>query len=254
MKTKNKLKIIIENLKSNISSNQFKLILLLLICFNLYGTSYLATNLSYIDGFINIITSGYYVITLFGLILLNTINTFDKFEKSQFFIIRFKDRKMYLKQLLVNVFTSNLVLYILNIIIVLIGLNIFASSNFSISNVLNYSIPNIFYLLFYLLRMFLIFQIINVINVCLLKLINSKVVVFLNMLLCLLIIFNPYEPKKVISSVSNMFWIISEYLRLHYYSGFILEVLCSTIYVSVLFLISYFLFIFTKNRMKRIGD
>lgn len=251
---KNSLKLLKENLKFHINSNQFRLILLLLICFNLYGTSYLSANLSYFDGFINIITNGYYVVCLFAIILLNTINMFDKFEKNQFFIIRFKDRKMYLKQLITNILFSNSVLFLMNLVLIIIGLNIFASSSFTISTVLNYSIPNILYIFFYLIRFFTIIQLIAIVNTCLLKLINNKVVISFNLLIYLMILFAPYEPKIVISSVSKMFLVISDYMRLHYYSDFLLEILCSSIYISILLLIAVLSFIFTKNRMKNIGD
>ena len=90
---KNKLKLLKENMKFNVNSNQFRLILLLILCFNLYGTAYLATNLTYLDGMINIITNGYYVVSLIGLVLLNTINTFDKFEKMIFIFLDLKIEK-----------------------------------------------------------------------------------------------------------------------------------------------------------------
>ncbi len=250
---KNKLKLLKENMKFNVNSNQFRLILLLILCFNLYGTAYLATNLTYLDGMINIITNGYYVVSLIGLVLLNTINTFDKFEKNDFYILRFKDRKMYLKQLIINVLMSNTILLVMNLVVLIIGLNLFASSKFVISNFLDYSIPNIVYIIFYLLRLFFIIQIIAIINVCLLKIINNKFVIGINLILYLAILFTPYEPKRVVSSISNMFLSISDYMRLHYYSNFSLEIFCSVIYIFIPLVISFILFNFTKNKMKNIG-
>lgn len=251
---KNNFELLKENMKFNINSNQFKLVLLLLVCFNLYGTTYLSANLSYLDGLLNIVTNGYYNVALIAVILLNTINTFDKFEKNQFFIIRFENRKMYLKQLIINIFVSNSILLVMNLVLILIGLNIFASNQFIISNILDYSISNIIYILFYLFRFFLIIQIISIINTCLLKLFDKKVIISLNLFFCLIILFTPYDVKRVVSSISKMFLIISDYMRLHYYSNFMLEILCSAIYISILSIAGVILFMFTKNKMKNIGD
>ena len=233
---KNKGKIIVENLKSDLSGSRFLLIFLLLICFNLYGTSYLANNQSYIDGFFNIVTNGYYLVCLFGLVFLFTLYTFDRFEKNQFFIIRCQNRKEYLKQLLVRILINDSVLFFINLVMIVIGLNLFASGGFEINHILDYSISNLSYLFFYLSRLFFTFIIINMISVCLLKLINDKVVILLNLILSIVILVTPYKMRKVVDSLFEMYWIIADYLRLHYYSTFRLEVLCSTIYVGSLFI------------------
>ena len=109
------------------------------------------------------------------------------------------------------------------------------------------------YIIFYLLRLFFIIQIIAIINVCLLKIINNKFVIGINLILYLTILFTPYEPKRVVSSISNMFLSISDYMRLHYYSNFSLEIFCSVIYIFIPLVISFILFNFTKNKMKNIG-
>lgn len=250
---KNNLKLLKENMKFNVNSNQFRLTLLLILCFNLYGTAYLATNLTYLDAMLNIITNGYYIVCLIGLTLLNTINTFDKFEKNDFYILRFKDRKTYLKQLILNVLMSNTILLVMNLVVLIIGLNLFASSKFVIYNFLDYSISNIIYLLFYLVRLFFIIQIVATINACLLKIVNNKIVIGINLILYLVILFTPYEPKRVVSSVSNMFINISDYMRLHYYSNFPLEIFCSILYIFIPLIMSFILFKFTIKKMKNIG-
>lgn len=250
---KNNLNLLKENMKFNVNSNQFRFVLLMILCFNLYGTAYLATNLTYLDGMLNIITNGYYIICIIGLILLNTINTFDKFEKNDFYILRFKNRKTYLKQLILNVFISNTILLVMNLVVLIIGLNLFASDKFVVYNILEYSIPNIIYILFYLFRLYFIIQIISVINVCLLKLINNKLTIGINLILYLVILFTPYNQKRVVSSISNMFINISDYMRIHYYSDFSLEVICSIIYIFIPLIVSFILFNLTIKKMKDIG-
>lgn len=245
-------KIIRENSKYLLETYRFRLIILFLICFNIYGTGYLTTNETYIDGILVILTNGYYIVSMLAMFLINTINTIDMYENNIFYIIRFKNRKEYLLQLIKNVIISNLILFFINILVLLIGMNVFVN-NFVLENILDYSIPNIVYLIFYLLRMMVLIQMISVISLLIIKLFNVKISIVANIIIWLFIMVSPYNMGAVVNSILDMHIFISDYFRLHLYSGFILEVLCSTIYITILLIISYIMFYITKNKMRQIG-
>jgi len=246
-------KIIKENIKYMLIGYRFKTIFMFLICFNLFGSGYLAYNRHYIDGLLSVLTNSYYVICFMSMILINTINTFDMFEKNSFYIIRFIDRKEYLIQLIRNIIVSNAVLFVINIIVLIIGLNLFVGSRFVVESFMNYLVPNILYVLFYLIRMFFLIQTVATISVLLFKLIDSKIVIIMNIVLWSSFLISPYKLNFRVNSLLDMFWNFCEYFRVHYYSGFGMEVLCSTIYVSALLLLIFALFNFSKNNIKKIG-
>ena len=250
---KSNFKLIKENIKYMLTGYRFRIIFMFLICFNLFGVGYLAYNQHYINGLLSIMTNPYYVISLLAMVLINTINTFGMFEKSDLYIIRFKDRKEYLIQLTKNIIVSNSVLFVINLIVLIIGLNIFVGNRFVIENWMDYSIPNILYVVFYLIRMFFLVQIVATISAFLLKLMDSRIVIILNVILWSLFLMSPYASNFKVNTLSDMFWNFCDYFRIHLYSGLAYEILCSTIYISILLVLTFILFHISKSNIKKIG-
>ena len=212
-----KVKYIKENIKYLLNDYRFKLIILFVICCNFFGAAYLARNSDYISAIMDIFTQEYYDIAFFALILVNTINTYDMFEKNSCYIIRFNNKKEYLIQLI------------------------------------TYNIPNLLYIVFYMFRFYIIVSIISLINACLIKLVNSKCAIFINVLLWIVFIFYPYN-SHVINSISDIPLVFCSYFRVQFYSGFALESACSILYIFMLLIIGLVLFNIAKNRIKQIGE
>lgn len=251
---KNKMKYEFENFKYMISSEIFKLILLFIIIATLYGTFYLTLGSGYVSGFLTMISNGYYNMLIFIIILLNTINLYKIFEKNNLYIIRFKTKKEYLKKLISNTLFSNGLILLLIYIFAIIGLNVFCSSSSGIGVIEKYNMINWIYLIFYIIRSFVLIQIISVINILLLKIIDSKLLLLLNFLLYGIIISYPYAANIEINTAFNIPLFIGEYFTLYKYEYFTLELLCSTLYIGLLILIIGLLFNVVERFMKQVGE
>ena len=99
MKLKNNYTYILEFYKQSINSPKFVLIFLLSILISIYGILQVAFGYSYSVGFIRILSFGLYIISILLILLLNTKNIYDIFEKNSFLIIRFKNKEKYLNEL-----------------------------------------------------------------------------------------------------------------------------------------------------------
>jgi hypothetical protein len=250
---KNSLILLKENLKYVIESQRFRFIILSLICINLFGTAYLAYNTNYIDGILTVVTNNYYVALLISLILTNAISTYEMFEKNSFYLIRFNNRSEYLKKLIQNIVAINIVVMILNLLLLLIGLNIFNGNGLIIETVDHYNLSNAAYVSFYLIRFVILVQIICVLSILILKLVNFKLVLILDIILILFIMVYPNPSPSPVEKIPDMFIFVGEYFRFHPYSNFAFEVLCSTIYISALVTVTWVLFKLSERFMKRVG-
>lgn len=248
----NKLKILINNSKMFINTSNWKIIVLFLIIWDLFSLLYISYNQDYINGLLYCLASSLCSIVFFLLIFFNTINTYVLYDKNLFHIIRLKNKKEYLYNLIINVLFNNSIIFFLNILILIVGLN-FLGRKFIIYSWMNYYVPNIIYLFFYIVRYFFLIQIVSILNVFLVKLIGKKSTFLINAINCSTFYFSLYNPKLMIDSFNKFQLLMSEYIRFHMYTNFSLEILFSTIYISILLLICYVLFKFSIKKISKIG-
>lgn len=247
-----KSKYIIQNIKYLLLDYRFKLIIMFMLCFNFIGSIYFAYNSYYLEGFLQIFNNPYYVTTFMALILFNTLNTYNMFEKNTFYIIRFNSKKEYLIQLIKNILTSNTIIFIINILVAFIFLNFFGGK-LVIQNYMNYNIPNILYTIFYMIRFLILSSIISIINTCLLKLIDSKFIVLINSCFWITFIFYP-DSSMLINSIFDLPLMLCDYFRIKMYSNFFMESACSILYTLILIVVMIIIFIISKNKIKKIGE
>lgn len=247
-----KSKYIIQNIKYLLLDYRFKIIIMFMLCFNFIGAIYFAYNSYYLEGFLAIFTNIYYVATFMALLLFNTLNTYNMFEKNTFYIIRFNSRKEYLIQVIKNILISNTIVFAINVLIAFIFLNFFGGK-LVIQNYMGYNVSNILYTIFYILRFLVLSNIISIINICLLKLIDSKIIVLINSIFWITIIFYP-ESFELINDILNIPLMLCDYFRVKIYSNFFMESACSMLYILILLIITMILFSISKNKMKKIGE
>lgn len=244
-----------EYLKQWLNRSNFKLLVLILICINIYGTAYLAYNTDYIDGIFRCFSNSYYTTSILFLTLISTMISVQLFDKNLFYIIRFKTRKEYLRQLIHNILISNTILFFVNLLLMIIGLNLFSGTQFEIYSFQNYEVSNIIYLIFFLFRIYLMIQCFGIINILLFKLIHSKMIVVIINIVALLPSFTLVTVlNENIQSLNQMFFYFIEYFVIHHYSSFSLEILCSSIYMLAILIVIIFLFRVTRIKMKEIGE
>ncbi len=252
MKAKNKRNYIFEFYKQSVASSKFVLVFLLSIVISFYAVIQIAFNTNYSIGFVRIYTNGIYVMALLLILLLNSKITFDNFEQNQSFIIRFSTRKKYLKELIKNCCFSSFCTLLLNIVLVMIGLNIF-NPNTSLPDYEIFPIASKYYIIFVLFKFLILSQIITILNVLLLKIINKKIVIPINILLYVLIGFNSVQYSKI-NAINQIPLFIGDYFCFNIYNSFAFEISCFLLYASILFAGITILNSITKKRMRDIGQ
>lgn len=236
---KNKIKYIYEIYKKTVNTSNFILLFCLSILGAFFGVFGCAFGEIYLNGFFYIFWNDNYVTFILLLLLLNMINVYTLFNKNDYFIIRIKNKKQYLEQLLLITCFSSLVLVVVNIMLVIIFLNIF-NTNLPLYEVKNYHMNAWIYAVFVIIKFIILTQLISLINTLLIKLVDKKIVVIINIILLYIIRAIPF-PNKVVSSVIDMPLSIFDYFGSTTYTSFTLEILCLILFCFILLLISYIL-------------
>lgn len=135
----------------------------------------------------------------------------------------------------------------------MIGLNLFNSNEIA-SIVKGYEVSSIIYLAFSLLRLWILSEIISIINILLFKTINNRVVIILNVIFYILIAGTPYYSTMIINSIKDMPWFIGCHFfgYMYIYRSFFFELLCFVLYILVLIIITEILKIITLKYMKSV--
>ena len=235
MKLKNNYTYILEFYKQSINSPKFVLIFLLSILISIYGILQVAFGYSYSVGFIRILSFGLYIISILLILLLNTKNIYDIFEKNSFLIIRFKNKEKYLNELIKTVCFGNFCTIIMNVLLVMIGLNLF-NENKIIPEFEIYTIQSNYYVVFVILKFIILSLIISVFNVILLKKFNKLIVIILNFILYVLIA-SVSKGYIFIYSLKQIPLFIGDYYLINFYSNFLFEVCIFLLFMTLMILL-----------------
>lgn len=249
MNQRNNFKYIYNFYKQTTKTQKYKLMFILSIILSIYGIIQLAYKLNYSIGFIRILTFGFYIVSLLLILLFNLKLTYDNFNSNYMLIARFKTQKKYLFELIKNICFSNFCLFIINIILLMIGLNIFNSNKLMPSQEM-FTIKSNYYIIYVIIKFLIFSQIISIINVLLLKMFNNKIIIILNFILYALIIAAS-KNNLLIVSIKQIPLFIGDYLMVNVYSSFLFEVCCFLLYISFLFIV---LIILAKLVLKKERD
>ena len=248
---KNNFKYILEFYKQSVSTQKFILIFLLSIVLSIFGILQVAFGYNYSVGFIRILTFGIYIIGLLLIILLNTKNTYDIFENNNFFIMRFSSKKKYLIELLKTVCFSNFCTILLNLLLLMIGLNLF-NHNQTVPKFEIYTLQSNYYIIYIVIKLIILILVISIINVLLLKKFNNLIVISLNFVLYVLIAgFS--KSHILIQSIKQIPLFIGDYFVINFYNSFIFEICIFLLYISIVYIIIYFFKKIVLKTMKDVG-
>ena len=140
---------------------------------------------------------------------------------------------------------------LLNLILIVIGLNLFCENQVC-SSVKNYSIPGFIYLIYANMKLIVIVIIVSNVNILLLKILNSKVITILNVLLYIIIAGMPISGGVVISEIWQLPLFIGSYLKYQLYSTFSFEMICFILYISIQSIIITVLYNLVLKSMKAV--
>lgn len=219
-----------ETYKISLTTQKFKLNFIILIIMTAFAVFGICFDLNYIEGFLAILSSQYYIILIIMIILVNTLNVLEIFEKNQNVIIRYKNKLEYMKELIRNVLFSNFMIIILNFILLLIGMNLFIP-NSQIELINGYQITNLTYLIYTITKFVMLLEIISIINIIIIKLFDSKLSLVINIIF-FVSMFTVHVPESI-NSLLNMRLVISDYFMSIRYISFPLEISIFALYISI---------------------
>ena len=136
-----------ELLKAIISSNKFTIIMLCMIVLNFIMVLYYVPNNDFLNTFILINNAGMYNMIVSIFICLSTLNTIKICDSYKEMVIRYNSKRHYLRKMVKLVCSSNIIVMLVNYIILITFLNIFAGS-FKISIIETINVNTLIYSLF----------------------------------------------------------------------------------------------------------
>lgn len=202
----------------------FKIFVLVMILLNLYVSSCITIDLSYFESIIEILNFPFYLIIFFFLMLSLSVKSYQIFQQNYLEIIRYDNKinciKMLTKQLFLNISIS----FLLNLLFLLIGINLFHMFSIEINETIN-GINIVIYCCFYLIRFYVFSVLISLISLLMFSIFNQKFVLFLNIILLLTIhdnfIWLPYITIDEFNSIPIIF------------TGFFGGITCSNIIIDI---------------------
>ncbi|MBO5138093.1 MAG: hypothetical protein J6B89_00425 [Bacilli bacterium] len=230
-----------------LSTDKFKVIFLLMIVLVLYGGFVLGTNVNnFFDTILVNYQFSFFNIFFFSLLLCNTLNTCSVFDELKFYIIRLKDKKTYLKEMILINIVQNVIFIGLFLILYFSVLILLKFGMFDVYNYNSYEISNFLYSIFYLVRYILISLFISII----ISILNFKYKKGISRVVIVLFLIGFFVFSEL--GIDN--FLIFELLPYGYLGGvsfdrFLSEVIWSGSYVLFLLLLIFLLFRVSRRKV-----
>ena len=213
-----------------INSWVFKVIISISIIVTIFAVTNYGLNKSYAVALQSILSSSVYIVCgLFLPLFVTTINIYNIFNNNYFFKIRLGSKQNEIKELLKCSVYANSIMFFVIFLLLFVFLNLFCASNLEFMNSYQfYNIPNIIYIIFYIVRLYAIMIVVSLFNSFLLEKFSTKVVIGLNIVFYGIFFDYNYVPfTDGRTSILDTSPLIFEYLQLNSYSTFLTEILCS---------------------------
>lgn len=146
--------------KTILSTNKFKIVFLLIICNSLYGAVIANENLDYLSAMLGVLSFPYYNIILLVIIMLSIFYSISYFNESNEYIIRLGSINKKNKQMVKLCISQTIFLCMLQTFLLITMMNFIHNNNFNFSIMVN-GINIILYIIFFLLKSFLLFSVIT---------------------------------------------------------------------------------------------
>lgn len=232
---KNDFKLIV----SLIQNTRFKvtIIMITLLGFMAYGGT--STKFSFINGIYNIFIWNYFIMVLLFLFMFNTYNIYTELTHNYSFMIRIKDYKEFFKKMIKFIFISNLIIYFIVLVIVILCVLIKTGNNMKIDNYYFYNISNLLYLIFHIIRSYFILNVVVIFALSTYKLFNEEVGVLIAGVLPLsLAFFNSFISDIEITNVFKLPLYYGMYFMSNNYGSFIFEICMSILFICLVLTVS----------------
>lgn len=229
-------------------TSKFKILFILSIFLAFFGAYGLGANNKDFFGTILIsFSSGYFNLGFLLLLFLNTIHFCSWFSHYDSYIIRLKDKKDYLKQMIRQGLKLNLIWIFSFFFIYLIILSFTNFGYFQGNKIFSYEISSYIYVIFYLLRYFGFACLLSFFIICFYVFLGERKTMILSFIFFIGYILTLF--LDVDFSKNNFKILFYSYYMLYDYGSFSLEVFYSVLYLLLLECFLYFLvYIFMKKK------
>lgn len=199
----------------------------------LFTTNY---NLRLINSFMGAITSSIYILLILYIFIINSIIISKKIYTKSPYIIRNNNKKKYLKRIIIDNLIINLYCFIIIIFFSLIVVY-FRIDNKSLAlEIGSYGFPLIYYVMFFVIRMFLILSFLTHISQLIILFGKDKLNYFYIIILTLVSMFFS-DFMVTVSSIKDFKLFYGYYFQIINYSSFYLE-----LFNSICLIIIYYIF------------
>lgn len=228
------------------STDKYKIILVLTIILCLYGRFALGLNTTFSSSILSTFMFDIFNIFMFLILFINTLNICTTFNNEfSFYIIRLKNKKKYVKEMLKNVLIFN-TLHLIIFFLIYFTIKCFMTYEAgSYTLYQNYNITSNLYLIFYLCRYVILSLIFCILESLIYIKFKTKIVCIIDSLFIMGFLLSTSSDI-----INNKFLIFPwNYYNNVKYSSFSMEFIYSIIYIFILLLIGILLykFIFKKE-------
>lgn len=197
----------------------------------------------------NILNNPVYNMLLFISIGINAIYMANEFMSSYFVISRYQNIKNTIKEFEKDIIVFTIFLLAISFIIAIAGAIIFSFGDFRMINHPYYDFPIIYYILFFLIRSFVIATLVNSILYLFMFKFNKIVSTFI-ILINGTLFFSLPDNNFLISHFYNMNFLYHYYYNFIKYSSFFLEIIISIIEIIILIGLNKFVFWYVSKEKR----
>lgn len=224
---------------SLLENTRFKvtIIMIVLLGFMAFGT--ITERMTFIEGIYNVMTWNYFIMVLLLLFMFNAYNIYTSLINNYSFMIRIDNYKEFFKKMIKFIFISNLIIYFIVLVIVILCALIKTGDNMKIDNYYFYNISNLLYLIFHIIRSYFILNVVVIFALSTYKLFNEEVGVLIAGVLPLsLAFFNSFISDIEITNVFKLPLYYGMYFISNNYGSFIFEICMSILFICLVLTIS----------------
>lgn len=230
--------------------SKFKLIFIFAILTAIYGASLLGANQK--DFFGTILLSHsfpFFNVMFIAVLCMNTINTCSVFYNNENYIIRLKDKKTQLKELIKIVLKVNVLLVTCYLLIYFMLLNFSQLGFYQVKEVFHYEINSGIYSIFYIIRYYIFALVLMIMNTILYSTLREKKIMIIDILFIVMFGLASVYSMEVTAKFAIFPW---NYYSLVNYGSFSIEIMYSLLYLVILELGVCFLYWMTLKRKQKI--
>ncbi len=233
----NKLRVNFKLAKSLSNNEKIKILFLISIISNILCSFNILKGISYEETIFYYISTQLYIDLLFVILFISSAFAISIFNKSFNTIIRCKDKKEYLSNLIIFIFIVNLIVYITHSIIGIIIITLKSAGNINLEMLTSYNIPFIIYNIYTYIKYFIVIELLISISVCFYKLFGKSSLAALILFALVILKDNFIYSNSIITSIDLKHLFYGYFLGNYQYSNFILDIFYLIIEILILTLI-----------------